>query len=1449
MNRDLLICVFLVIGYVQSAPSLLPVTEGQDDILCNICESMVEDLKSLVGENATESQVEDKLDDICNRLAADRDVCTSMVHQYLPALFSKISGAIDPKSACVELKVCSKTEEVISNETPKVFGNENVLSNEIPLDSETEYIPENVIDNVIPQFPHPYSGRKGKPVNIKQKLASNETCEICEFLIQVLDASIATNQTEAAINKTIMQICAALPAELSSFCKSITPALLNVLEKGVDPEKGCTTLRLCETSDGIVNMKSLTCDMCQTSMKEAFGRNGEKVCNEVRGLCKTKKAGSNAYKEPVKYNDFEEVSGGKMATIPNEEDNGIEANPLECELCKLLVDEIDQVLVNNRSEEVINATIYQLCGEVPGGMKNFCLTYAPRIVQLLETGFDPSIVCTIARACAATSTPAEEEPVETQRKGLDDILKDLLHNEINNPEDGKCDVCKAIIEIMDRYLDSNQTKDAINNTVYGLCASLPGDFQQLCDSVAPQVVVAVESGLDPTSACTFVKLCSSGSFLTPVEEEEPVEATRKEELEDVIKDLLPNEVNNPEDGKCDVCKAIIEIMDRYLDSNQTKDAINNTVYGLCASLPGDFQQLCDSVAPQVVIAVESGLDPSSACSFVKLCTSGNFKLLGEEIEDRVKDVEEDLEVGDTKCELCKLVINLVDQYIGRNTSMSGLNSTVYELCGLLPGDIKATCDLLAPGLVKAMESGFDPARACDFIKLCANDTMVEAFDEEEEEIEEVEHQQTIKLTGFDGIKAEIERTIMKDVEGFGDDKCDLCEFVINLLDQYIEKNSSQIAINNTVYELCGFLPSDIKAACNLFAPQLVKAMESGFDPLRACEAVGLCTNGSSVEPQLVEVEPIVEPRSQEEEEEPMGEEMEPRSEEDKLRVEEVEPRNEEVEPMGEEEEPRVEEVEPMGEEEESRVEEVEPMGEEEEPRVEEVEPMGEEEEPREEVEPMGEEEESRVEEVEPMGEEEEPRVEEVEPMGEEEEPREEEVEPMGEEEESIIGENDSMARHVKAITQPGEQHSLQLEESEEEHMPIYYKEDHIVEEHELENADARCELCELMIGIVDRYLEANTTQQKLNETVYNLCGVLPSTLKSSCLLIAPKVVSTIEGGLNPESACTQANFCVNGTELEFPIQVPGLTCEACHGIVELTNPAMYDVETADNICAASCPRRHRRSAPGSQFLNILQVLRDDPAWSCDVCEFMVKAVNVMLTDNQTIDKVTDRLMALCSYFPAPYAQTCKNSVVEVVEEFDKGIDVMKFCNIDNGNQCGNGFQDMDLLLTTLGKPEEWECNICKKAMSTMNSLLDQDYEQIKMYMSGVCERMSAPHNQQCHVYIQTQGDQVFNRIIERLLSPTEVCQFAGICSVKPQHHPNTTTPPFVLFSQEAAPPFVLFSQEATPPFILFSQEATPPFVLFSQEPMPPFVLFSLEATPPFVLFSLEATPPFVLFSL
>jgi saposin len=74
--------------------------------------------------------------------------------------------------------------------------------------------------------------------------------------------------------------------------------------------------------------------------------------------------------------------------------------------------------------------------------------------------------------------------------------------------------------------------------------------------------------------------------------------------------------------------------------------------------------------------------------------------------------------------------------------------------------------------------------------------------------------------------------------------CDLCEYVIMLVDQQLEQNATQQEILAIIETACNVLPSDAQAYCiqevKAEGPQLIK-MFTSETPQEACELLGLCT--------------------------------------------------------------------------------------------------------------------------------------------------------------------------------------------------------------------------------------------------------------------------------------------------------------------------------------------------------------------------------------------------------------------------------------------------------------------------------------------------------------------------------------------------------------------------------------------------------------------------------
>ncbi|XP_048472125.1 prosaposin [Rhincodon typus] len=80
--------------------------------------------------------------------------------------------------------------------------------------------------------------------------------------------------------------------------------------------------------------------------------------------------------------------------------------------------------------------------------------------------------------------------------------------------------------------------------------------------------------------------------------------------------------------------------------------------------------------------------------------------------------------------------------------------------------------------------------------------------------------------------------------------CVICEFVLQEIDRYLQKNSTEEMIVNIVEKVCSLLPATVKSECNDFVEQYGKAvvdlLAQELNPALVCRVIGLCSNTQRV---------------------------------------------------------------------------------------------------------------------------------------------------------------------------------------------------------------------------------------------------------------------------------------------------------------------------------------------------------------------------------------------------------------------------------------------------------------------------------------------------------------------------------------------------------------------------------------------------------------------------
>ncbi|VDI05928.1 saposin [Mytilus galloprovincialis] len=640
-------------------------------------------------------------------------------------------------------------------------------------------------------------------------------CEVCHVIVRDLQILVAENNTQAKAEGVLTDICNRLTANADTclaFVKDNIGKVFSKLSDGLDPEQICISLKVCPSLEQDFLTKVLPAP----------------INNDVLPA-------------PASY-DVLPVSNDVIPNEINEITQDVGANPIECELCKLVVSYVEKRLLNNKSEDAINATLEEICNELPGQLGALCQKFEPLLLKALVDEFSADKACKAIKVCTAEDAFIVHEHVlsckdckeimeglagETgiqvclQMAGICGKSKTHIHHELTNsvePEKfeepsgvAECTLCKFVMREVDNILSANKSEAAINASLQQICNSLPDQLQGLCQQFAPILLIAIKNGLDPNMACTTIKLCNNDDYDMVEKIEFDYDLVQKEALEKYEKE----EENNAKASiGCTVCKFIIQEIDHFIVTNESSAAINATVYNLCSKLPAPLDKLCYGYAPVIVQDVVSGFDPELTCEKVKLCTNDSIAMTKDFPSSNIEEVM--IKAG-PECAICKLIVQEIDSFIAKNETASQINATVYAFCGKLPGALTSLCMTYAPIIVNDVVLGFDPEKTCEKVKLCTNDS--------------------ISWSPKFGPK-KIERMIKEKVEA--SPGCTLCKFIVQAVSNYTTQNQSAAAINASVYQVCNELPALLKNLCQTYAPIIINDITAGFDPEQTCEKVQLC---------------------------------------------------------------------------------------------------------------------------------------------------------------------------------------------------------------------------------------------------------------------------------------------------------------------------------------------------------------------------------------------------------------------------------------------------------------------------------------------------------------------------------------------------------------------------------------------------------------------------------
>jgi saposin len=439
----------------------------KDGGVCSICEALVGFIESYVGQNQTETQIENQLDQLCTLTGPYQQACDNLVSQYVPQLIQYVEQDYTPEQACTDIGVCSSVAFVAA---PQGGG----------------------------------------------------TCSICESIVGFVEAYLEQNQTVAQIEQQLQGVCA-LTGPYEQICDNLVaqyvPQLIQYIEQDYTPEQACTQIGLCSAvavaaapKDGGV------CSICEALVgfiESYVGQNQTEtqIENQLDQLCTLTGPYQQACDNLVSQYVPQLIQYVEQDYTPQEActDIGVcssvslvaTGSDQFCQVCQIGIGYLEQTY-SNATTGNLTVLAEKACTALPQKYQQQCVilvdAYVPSIIQNIEQKETPLKLCTQIKLCNGNSSVAVIAPA-----------KALVAASAGGASPAMCGLCKTIVSYVEVFLAHGTGMQVIAKQLHQLCALTQG-FKAQCDALVntelPAIIQWVTDMKTPAEICNLAgNLC------------------------------------------------------------------------------------------------------------------------------------------------------------------------------------------------------------------------------------------------------------------------------------------------------------------------------------------------------------------------------------------------------------------------------------------------------------------------------------------------------------------------------------------------------------------------------------------------------------------------------------------------------------------------------------------------------------------------------------------------------------------------------------------------------------------------------------------------------------------------------------------------------------------------------------------------------------------------------
>lgn len=268
-----------------------------------------------------------------------------------------------------------------------------------------------------------------------------------------------------------------------------------------------------------------------------------------------------------------------------------------------------------------------------------------------------------------------------------------------------------------------------------------------------------------------------------------------------------------------------------------------------------------------------------------------------------------------------------------------------------------------------------------------------------------------------------------------------------------------------------------------------------------------------------------------------------------------------------------------------------------------------------------------------------------------------------------------------------------------------------------------CVMCKTALGEIQTLSKDKAVQSEvefyLKTIVCAQMGSLKDACDSSVMQYAPELFELIAEELDPATRCQSLGFC---------------TALNKNKISENATPQL--VHTPKKVKASP---------------------------QCVMCEFVMREIDGMLTNNATEKEIIAALDKVCSILPSTISDECKG----FVDQYGPAVIILLSEELSPALVCSTLGLCSSKIKTVVKIADTELCGVCETLIQYVDALMEQNstVKEVEAILNKVCNFLPEQIRTECNGMVEEYGPAII-QLIAQFADPKEVCTTLGVCQTE-----------------------------------------------------------------------------------